>query len=54
MKTTLLLLPVFLLTTLAVHAQIDKGRVQIGGSFGLGYQKLGTYASKNTSINFSP
>ena len=48
MKTTLLLLPVFLLTTLAVHAQIDKGRVQIGGDLNFNNQH---FSQSSNSIN---
>ncbi len=50
MKTTLLLLPVFLFATLVSDAQIDKGRVQIGGDLNVTDIH---YSETNSTNNFT-
>ncbi len=56
MKTTLLLLLVFLLASSFLHAQIDKGRVQIGGQFNFSdyHYNQSSGATNLTTVLFSP
>ncbi len=54
MRITLLLLPVFLLATSVLHAQIEKGKVQIGGiSIDYTYQKGTQLVSLNSNFEGS-
>ena len=58
MKTTILLFCFVLLSASLLHAQIDKGRIQIGGSINASHQKYDGNqfgnGYKNTSVGVSP
>ena len=54
MKTKILLVALFGFTSFLLHAQIENGKVQIGGAFNFVHQKLGADAYTSTNINVSP